>query len=87
MKRILVAESLIALDATQLSDQKPRIGPVLDMTSSGVLGMPVRLENELGVELRDGLFVNRLFRAGLDVIDVVAEGISRHRAKASAIQR
>ncbi|MEV0704760.1 acyl carrier protein [Saccharopolyspora sp. NPDC050389] len=73
VKRVVIAESRISLRPAQIPDDEPLNGDRLTVNSLGFVGMLVRLEDELGIELSDDLFVGRQFRTVNDLINVVAE--------------
>jgi acyl carrier protein len=83
VKRMLIAESRITLDPAPLRDDEPLVGPVLNVSSFGFIGMLIRLEDELGVDLPDNLFVNHTFTTVADIVTIVAEGADRHHAKSA----
>lgn len=73
VKRLVIAESRISLRPDQVPDDEPLSGERLAVNSLGFVGMLVRLEDELGIELSDDLFVGRQFHTVNDLINVVAE--------------
>jgi acyl carrier protein len=78
VKRMLIAESRITLNPAALSDDEPLVGPVLNVSSFGFIGMLIRLEDELGVDLPDDLFVNHTFTTVADIVTIVAKGADRN---------
>lgn len=71
VKRIVVAESRLAIDPRDIPDIEPLNGQLLNVNSLGFLGMLVRLEDELDVTLPDDLFVGRTFTTVADLTEVV----------------
>jgi acyl carrier protein len=74
VRRIVVRESRLSVDPAAIRDDEPLDGELLRVTSVGLLGMLVRLEDELDVTLPDDIFAGRSFRTVADLIDVVASG-------------
>lgn len=72
VKRVAIAESRLSVGPLALADDEPLNGPLLTVTSFGFLGMLMQLEDEVGVELPDDLFVGRSFTTVADLVDVVA---------------
>ncbi|QZL04209.1 acyl carrier protein (plasmid) [Streptomyces sp. BHT-5-2] len=77
VKRMLIAESRLTMEPTELRDDEPLTGPVLNVSSFGFVGMFIRLEDELGVELPDDLFIDRVFTTVNDIVNVVSEAAGR----------
>ncbi|MBO2450265.1 hypothetical protein J4573_24405 [Actinomadura barringtoniae] len=77
VKRLLIAESRLTMDPAELRDDEPLKGDVLNVSSLGFVGMFVRLEDELDVELPDDLFNGRTFTTVDDMVAVVAEATGR----------
>jgi len=73
VKRMLIDDSRIKMDPADLRDDEPLKGATLNVSSLGFVGMLVRLEDELEVELPDNLFVDRTFSTVSDVVEIVAE--------------
>ena len=73
VKRVVIAESRISLQPTQITEQEPLSGDRLKVNSLGFVGMLVRLEDELDVTLSDDLFVGHRFHTVGDLVTVVAE--------------
>ncbi|MET0135820.1 MAG: acyl carrier protein [Kibdelosporangium sp.] len=80
VKRMLITESGLSLDATELSDKEDLNGEVLRVTSVGLLGMFIRLEDELGVTLPDDLFAGKSFHTVADLVGVLAPECERQRS-------
>ncbi|MEU3573212.1 acyl carrier protein [Kitasatospora sp. NPDC036755] len=74
VKRVVIAESRLSLRPADISDEEPLNGELLRINSLGFVGMLVRLEDELDVELPDDLFVGRSFHTVADLVDAVAAG-------------
>jgi len=74
VRRIVVRESRLSVDPAAIRDDEPLDGELLRVTSVGLLGMLVRLEDELDVTLPDDIFAGRSFRTVADLIDVVTSG-------------
>jgi acyl carrier protein len=71
VKRILVRESRLAIEPATVPDDEPLAGELLRVTSFGLLGMLIRLEDELDVTLPDDLFAGRVVRTVADFAAVV----------------
>jgi len=80
VKRVVVRESRLSIDPSQVADDEPLRGELLHVTSVGLLGMLVRLEDELGVTLPDDLFAGRSFHTVADLVEVVTSGARRDAA-------
>ena len=72
VKRLVITESRLSLPPEAIADTEPLNGDLLRVNSFGFVGMLIQLEDELGVELPDDLFVGRTFSTVGDLIDVVA---------------
>jgi|RhiMetdeSRZDD1v2_1073273.scaffolds.fasta_scaffold995207_2 acyl carrier protein len=77
VKRVVVRESRLSIDPSQVADDELLRGELLHVTSVGLLGMLVRLEDELGVTLPDDLFAGRSFHTVADLVEVVTSGARR----------
>lgn len=77
VKRVVVRESRLSIDPRQVSDAEPLQGGLLHVTSMGLLGMLVRLEDELDVVLPDDIFAGRRLHTVADLIELVASGCER----------
>jgi acyl carrier protein len=71
VKRIVVRDSRLSIDPAGVADAEPLDGELLRVTSVGLLGMLIRLEDELDVTLPDDLFAGRVIRTVADLADVV----------------
>ncbi|MFF4397093.1 acyl carrier protein [Streptomyces sp. NPDC001480] len=71
VKKVVIAESRLSLPPDSVTDDEPLVGDLLNVNSLGFVGMLVRIEDELDVNLPDDLFVGRSFRTVRDLIDVV----------------
>ena len=80
VKRVVVRESRLSIDPSQVADDELLRGELLHVTSVGLLGMLVRLEDELGVTLPDDLFAGRSFHTVADLVEVVTSGARRDAA-------
>jgi acyl carrier protein len=74
VKRIVVRESRLSIDPATVPDDEPLDGQLLRVTSFGLLGMLIRLEDELNVTLPDGLFTGRVIRTVADFAALVESG-------------
>jgi acyl carrier protein len=72
VKRMVARESRLSIDPDRIPDGEPLDGPLLRVTSVGLLGMLIRLEDELSLTLPDDLFVGRVMYTVDDIVDVVA---------------
>jgi len=72
VKRLVARESRLSIDPDGIADHEPLDGPLLRVTSVGLLGMLIRLEDELSLTLPDDLFVGRVLYTVSDIVDVVA---------------
>ncbi|MER7081846.1 acyl carrier protein [Saccharopolyspora kobensis] len=73
VKRVVIAESRISLTSDQIPDDELLNGDRLSVNSLGFVGMLIRLEDELDVELSDDLFVGRQFHTVDDLINVILQ--------------
>src|SRR5690349_10095209 len=71
VKQILVRESRLSVDPDSIPDDEPLDGQLLRVTSFGLLGMLIRLEDQLDVTLPDDLFAGRVVRTVADFAAVV----------------
>jgi acyl carrier protein len=76
VKQVLLAESRLRMDPADLRDDEPLNGGLLRVTSMGFLGMLIRLEDVLGVELPDDVFVGRTFTTVADMVQAVRGRVS-----------
>ena len=74
VKRLVIAESRLRIDSSQVAEDEPLNGPLLTVNSFGFVGMLVRLEDELGLTLADDVFVGRAFTTVNDLIDAIMAG-------------
>ncbi|MFM9368736.1 acyl carrier protein [Streptomyces sp. Da 82-17] len=79
VKRVVIAESRLSLQPSDIDDHEPLDGELLRVNSLGFVGMLVRLEDELDVVLPDDLFVGRSFRTVADLTEVVHAGAEAAR--------
>ncbi|ANZ43034.1 acyl carrier protein [Lentzea guizhouensis] len=75
VKKLVIRESRLALDPSELADDEPLNGSLLRINSLGFLGMLVKLEDELDVTLPDDLFAGRKFTTVADIVDVVTTAV------------
>lgn len=71
VKRLLVAESRLPIPPAELADDEPLAGPVLTVDSLSLVGMLLRLEDELDVTIEDDELVGRKFRTVADLVNIV----------------
>ena len=71
VKRIVVRESRLSIDPESVGDDEPLDGQLLRVTSLGLLGMLIRLEDELAVTLPDDLFAGRVIKTVADLAAVI----------------
>lgn len=74
VKRLVIAESRLRIGSDQVADDELLNGPLLTVNSFGFVGMLVRLEDELDLELADDLFVGKQFHTVGDVVDTILAG-------------
>jgi len=74
VKRVVLAESRLAVAPESIPDDEPLNGKLLRVNSLGFVGILIVLEDELGCVLPDDLFVARTFETVGDLVDVVAAG-------------
>lgn len=79
VKRVVIAESRLPLRPSDVADDEPLNGDLLRVNSLGFLGMLVRLEDELSIQLPDDLFVGRSFATVADLVAVVLTASAVHR--------
>jgi acyl carrier protein len=75
VKRIVISESRLSLGVDELSEDTALQGDVLRIGSLALLGMIVKLEDELDVILPDNLLVGRSFHTLRDVTVVVLSAL------------
>jgi acyl carrier protein len=80
VKRIVVRESRLSIDPEKIADDEPLNGPTLRVTSLGLLGMLISLEDEIGTELPDDLFIGREFRTVADLAAVIMSASAQRRS-------
>ncbi|MFJ9636512.1 acyl carrier protein [Streptomyces sp. NPDC101178] len=79
VKRVVLAESRLPLQPSEVDDHEPLNGELLQVNSLGFVGMLVLLEDELDIVLPDDLFVGRSFHTVNDLIEVVMLGAEEGR--------
>jgi acyl carrier protein len=72
VKRLVARESRLSIDPDRIPGHEPLDGPLLRVTSVGLLGMLIRLEDELSLTLPDDVFVGRILYTVDDIVDIVA---------------
>ncbi|MEH0935384.1 acyl carrier protein [Micromonospora psammae] len=72
VKRMVVRESRLTIAPDQVADGEPLDGQLLKVTSLGLLGMLIRLEDDLDVTLPDDLFTGRQVHTVADLAALVA---------------
>jgi acyl carrier protein len=80
VKRLVVRESRLSVPPDQIRDDEPLDGSLLRVTSMGLLGMLIKLEDELDVTLPDDIFVGKVMFTVADLVDVVGEATRRAEA-------
>lgn len=68
---MVTRESRLSVDPASIAPDELLKGRLLRVTSLGLLGMLIQLENELGVTLPDDLFLGRRVYTVADLADVV----------------
>ncbi|WIM99841.1 acyl carrier protein [Actinoplanes oblitus] len=71
VKRFVIAESRLSIGTGQVGEDERLTGPLLSVTSLGLLGMLLRLEDDLGVTLPDDLFAGPPPGTVRDLVDLV----------------
>lgn len=71
VRKMVVRESRLSIDPQTVATDEQLNGRLLRMTSLGLLGMLVRLEDELGVLLPDDLFTGRQIYTVGDLADLI----------------
>jgi acyl carrier protein len=74
VRRIVVAESRLAIAHEVVSEDEPLNGSLLRINSLSFVGMLVQVEDDLDVVLSDDLFVGRSFNTVADLVDVIEDG-------------
>ena len=72
VRTMVVRESRLSIDPETVAAQEPLNGGLLRMTSLGLLGMLIRLEEALGVLLPDDLFAGRQVHTVGDLAELIA---------------
>lgn len=75
VRQILATMSNLDITSSLVAENEPLNGSLLCIDSLALLGMLLRLEDELGVTLADDLFVGRSFTTVADIVDVVCGAI------------
>lgn len=72
VRRMAVRESRLSIEPDGIAPDEPLNGRLLRVTSVGMLGMLVRLEEDLDVTLPDDLFAGRRITTVADLVDLIA---------------
>jgi acyl carrier protein len=72
VRRMVVRESRLSISPQTVALEEPLNGGLLRLTSLGLLGMLIRLEDELGVTLPDDLFAGGGIYTVGDLAHVIA---------------
>jgi len=67
----VTAESRLSVDPASIVASEPLNGSLLRVTSLGLLGMLIQLEDDLGVTLPDDMFHGRKIFTVADLADLV----------------
>jgi len=79
VKRIVTQESRLSVDPASIAGDEPLNGALLKVTSLGLLGMLIQLEEDLGVTLPDNMFQGRQIITVSDLADVVRSACATAR--------
>ncbi len=71
VKQIVTRESRLSVDPASIAEDEPLNGALLKVTSLGLLGMLIQLEDDLGVILPDDMFQGRQIFTVADLAKVV----------------
>ena len=71
VKRIVTQESRLSVDPACVAADEPLNGDLLKVTSLGLLGMLIQLEDDLGVTLPDDMFQGHQIFTVADLAAVV----------------
>jgi acyl carrier protein len=71
VKRIVVRESRLSVEPASIAASEPLNGRLLKVTSLGLLGMLIQLEEDLGLTLPDDMFHGRKIVTVADLADLV----------------
>ncbi|MFI1994573.1 acyl carrier protein [Actinoplanes sp. NPDC020271] len=77
VKRLVVRESRLSIGYDRIADDEPLNGSLLRITSMGLLGMLIKLEDELDVTLPDDIFVGKVMYKVSDLVDVISEATTQ----------
>jgi acyl carrier protein len=75
VRKILIAESRLDLEVDAITDHELLNGPLLKVNSLSLVGLLIRLEDELDTVFADGLLVGRSFTTVSDLEEAVFQGI------------
>lgn len=73
----MAAQAGLPPDAVVVSESTPLMGELLHVTSLTILGMLLKLEEELDIVLPDNLLVGRTFHTVGDIVSVVLSAVGR----------
>ncbi len=79
VRKMVVRESRLSIDPETVALAEPLNGALLHMTSLGLLGMLIRLEDELGVMLPDDLFSGGPIHTVGDLAELIARAAETAR--------
>ncbi|GAA0268323.1 hypothetical protein GCM10010302_02560 [Streptomyces polychromogenes] len=71
VKRLVIAESRLSVPVERVADDELLDGPLLTVSSFGLVGMLMSLEDELGTELPDDIFLGRPLKTVADLVEAV----------------
>ncbi|MFF5019730.1 acyl carrier protein [Streptomyces sp. NPDC001165] len=74
VKRLVIAESRLSVPVARVADDEPLNGPLLNVSSFGLVGMLMSLEDELATELADDVFLGRKPATVADLVEAVLSG-------------
>lgn len=74
VKRLVIAESRLSVPVESVADDEPLDGPLLSVSSFGLVGMLLSLEDELATELPDDVFLGRKPATVADLVEAVLTG-------------
>ncbi|WP_051885627.1 acyl carrier protein [Streptomyces hygroscopicus] len=72
VKDIVVTEARAAVEPSAVPDGEPLAGPLLNVSSMGLLGILTRIEDAFGSAVPDDLFAGRSLKTVADLADLVS---------------
>lgn len=72
VKHIVVTEARAAVEPSAVPDDEPLAGPLLNVSSMGLLGILTRIEDEFGSAVPDDLFAGRSLKTVRDLVELVS---------------